>query len=512
MLHTSDMGTYFLTGTWLFGDPATPEDIRAWVAQLAESSVDAYVQEVYFDGYSMFYRTNRCAYWETESLSRFDQMLADGVVPLDIYIDEAHKHGMPLLAGFRMNDRHGNNVALFKTHPDWMIEELGHGVDFALPEVRDWFFSIVEEVPNRFDVDGIEFNFTRHGFCFPPATSAESHSIMTDLMRRVRQMLDAAGESRGRQLLFGARVPPSLSGCIDLGFDIPTWIDEKIIDFVAPTSYHRTDYNALYDEFVDLARKTDCLVYPALEGDVPGRVDVVSMNQSRAAVHNFYGAGADGFSTHNYDAYMWGQHRSRLMPGVTSNYPDALERFKILRDPETVAAGDRHYLFHPLFPEEHFPNGYRGAPIPHIKAILKRDAPDTKADYRFRVCEHLPEEVDLPVGHVGRYSGNFNSLGKIPGAWLLFRAIGMGPGDEIAITLNGHEIPAGDVRHIWYQEGRPHWEGRTLPPFTECRLALTSPPGVYGDNILGIQLVKSESSASEDIVVDELEVVVHVDD
>lgn len=512
VLHTSDMGTYFRTGTWLFGDPATPEDIRAWVAQLAQSGVDAYVQEVYFDGFSMFYRTDRCDYGETENLSRFDQMMEDGVNPLDIYVDEARKQGMPLLAGFRMNDRHGNNEAFFKAHPDWMIEELGHGVNFALQQVQDWFFAIVEEVPDRFDVDGIELNFTRHGFCFPPATSAESHLIMTDLMRRLRAMLDRTGETKGRKLLFGVRVPPSLSGCIDLGFDIPTWIDEGIIDFVAPTSYHRTDYNAQYDEFVELARRTDCLVYPALEGDVPGRVDVVSMDQCRAAVHNFNGAGADGFSTHNYDAYTWGQRRSRLLPGVAENYPAALDRFKVLKDASTVAAGNRHYLFHPLFPEEHFPNGYRGAPIPHIKAVLPRNTPDASANYRFRVCEDLPDKVDLPVGHVGRYSGTFNSFGKIPGAWLIFRAIGMVPGDRIKVSLNGTEVPDEHIRHIWFQEGRPHWEGRTLPPFTECRLTLTSPPSVYGDNILGLELFESATDAKGDIVVDELEVIVHVDD
>lgn len=88
----------------------------------------------------------------------------------------------------------------------------------------------------------------------------------------------------------------------------------------------------------------------------------------------------------------------------------------------------------------------------------------------------------------------------------------MEPGDELSVTLNGTEVPAEDIRHIWYQEGRPHWEGRTLPPFTECRMALTSPPGIYGDNILGLRLLQSTAHANDDIVVDELEVIVHVDD
>jgi len=107
-------------------------------------------------------------------------------------------------------------------------------------------------------------------------------------------------------------------------------------------------------------------------------------------------------------------------------------------------------------------------------------------------------------------TGVFNKASKVPGVWLIFRAMGMGPGDKIAVDINGEQVPPGNIRQVWHEDGRAPWEGRPLPPYTECRLDLTAPPGVRGDNYLGLRLLSSTDGAEADIVVDELEVVVHV--
>ena len=43
----------------------------------------------------------------------------------------------------------------------------GCSLNYAIPEVRAFLLAIMEEVANRFDIDGIEFNFTRLAECFP---------------------------------------------------------------------------------------------------------------------------------------------------------------------------------------------------------------------------------------------------------------------------------------------------------------------------------------------------------
>ena len=73
------------------------------------------------------------------------------------------------------------------------------------------------------------------------------------------------------------------------------------------------------------------------------------------------------------------------------------------------------------------------------------------------------------------------------------------PGDELSIDINGTTIPAEQIRCQWHDE-----EGR-LPL---CYFALSSPPAVYGDNYLGLALVKSASGAEGDIALHEVEVIV----
>ena len=56
---------------------------------------------------------------------------------------------------------------------------------------------------------------------------------MTRFIRRVRQKLDAEAGKKGHRLLLGVRVPQTLEECHALGYDVPTWIKEGLIDYVA---------------------------------------------------------------------------------------------------------------------------------------------------------------------------------------------------------------------------------------------------------------------------------------
>ena len=62
---------------------------------------------------------------------------------------------MKFLANIRMNDRHGHYKKFLAAHPDWLLEEFPFGVDFNVPEVRDWMFNIMQEIAEKFDVDGL---------------------------------------------------------------------------------------------------------------------------------------------------------------------------------------------------------------------------------------------------------------------------------------------------------------------------------------------------------------------
>ena len=512
VIYASDLSN---TTSQLSESGATSEELRLIVRNYAkEGAIDTLVQEVWHQGWSSFWRTDKCPYDSRFQHQRLVPMMDAGVMPIEVYIDECHKQNMEFIAGFRMNDRHGHNPDLFekisREHPEWILREfrptsrsadprsyeVGCALNYLQKGVRDWLFSVMEEVANRFDIDGIEFNFTRLPECFPSDKAEQSHAIMSGFVRRVRAMLDEASEKKDRKLLLGVRVLQHLEGCKKMGLDVPTWIRERLVDYIVPGDIGFTEFNAQYEEFVRLARAYDCYVYPQVESRLgyARRKPLQSPDQYRATLQNLYGAGADGFSTQNYFIH-WGPKFSPGESGFKSPkmYPKALNTLKGLRDPKMLAAGDRHYIFIPLWGPDSPPPmtyGYSGrgpgGTYEPERIVLNRDKIGERGEFRFRMCENLPEDSQIRSEEV------------VSGAMLMFRP-GIVPGDELSIDVNGKTIPVGNISYEWSKE-------KDRPPL--LRFALSSPPAVYGDNYLGMKLVKSASGAEGDIVMDEVEVIV----
>ena len=499
-------------------DPAAqPRELRQIVRNYArEGAIDSLVQEVFSEAMTVFWRTDKCPYDIRYQHQRLVPMMDNGLMPIEVYIDECHKRGMEFLAGFRMNDRHGHHPRFFeqlsREKPEWILtdykpswrgappesHEYGSSLNYAVPAVRDWLFAIMEEVTDRFDIDGLEFNFTRLAECFPRGEATGSHGIMTGFVRRVRQMLDEAslrgfaprtwehpgygrGERRERNLILGVRLPQQMAGCTQLGFDVRTWIEEGLVDYLAPSDFGFTDFNERYEDFVSLARAHDCYVYPQIQPRLQYRADENMVPaQYRAAVHNFYAAGADGFSTQNY-FFHW--NPGFAVPGedgpqVHRMYPAALNYLKELKSPESVAvAGDRHYVFLPLWGEGRGPSDiYQKETI-----VLSRGGDGQDGVLRFRVCEEFPAAPLLPLTEGG--SG------------LTFYPRGLVREDELAVEINGRAIPADHLRWKLHEDGRP----------PSCTVALSSPPFVYGDNYLGVKIGRLAPAAEGDIEIERVE-------
>ena len=487
---------------------AKPEELRQVIRTYArEGNIDTLVQEIWHQCWTEWWRTDKCPYDTRPQHQRLVSMMDDGVMPIEIYIDECHRQKMEFIAGFRMNDRHGNNVEFFQQldteHPEWILKEykptgggkndprnrgLGCSLDYSQDGVRDFLFSIMQEAASRFDVDGIEFNWLRMPECFPRDKAEQSYPIMSGFVRRIRAMLDEVGEQKGRKLILGVRVLQDLEQCKRWGLDVPTWIKEGFIDYVAPGDHGFTDFNAPYEEFVRLGRAYGCYVYPQAECRLgytrwkeSNRTEYKSPEQYRAAVQNFYGAGADGFSTSNY-FLLWHRKSGLDLSGPGAAYPSALNTLIILRDPKQVVAGDCHYLFVPIWGPG---VRYLGGAYPE-RIVLSRRKTGQRSEFRFRMCENLPAKSVIAGEDL------------VSGAVLLFSP-SIVPGDEIELDINGETIPTENIKTNW-----PNEQDK-LPL---CRFALSSPPAVYGDNYLGLRLVKSATDTDDDIIVDEVEVMV----
>ena len=474
-------------------DPARPEDLVEWVDSLAHHGVDTYAQAIFSQGWTVFYRSDQFEYDARPQHQRFVSMMDAGITPVEILIEQTHKRGMDFIAKFRMNDRHGNGdqgARFILDNPSWQLAEFPGGQDYSFAPVRDYVFSAANEIVDRFDIDGLLFNYIRHGHCFPTDVARDRQIVMTGFLQRIREILDRRGARQRKTLTLGVMIPQRLEECHNLGFDIPTWIREGIVDYICPCDFGFADFNAPYEEFSQLTRASDCMLYPTLSPMMSRGDDKTLLRPEnyRALAQNFYGSGADGVSVFNYQYHWARKGGTARYPGPVEGYPLSLSYLRDLRDPETVASRTRHYRYHSLWGGASPIGGMKDD-----KTILTRQVGSTCSEsrsyrggeYRFRLCEE-----NTPGRQVVLY----------------FTAQGLFPQDEIAVAVNGTETQ--NLQRVFHPDGRLETFGRPLPPFSTVWFNLNQESLNNGDNYLKVQLMHNASDTNDDIVVDEVEVVV----
>lgn len=194
------------------------------------------------------------AKWPASEKQRFENLKAffdSGVDPYAVMLAEAKRRGREALLTFRMNDDHGNDflrTQFLVDHPEWRLgteQYRGKGaMDFARDEVRDYTFRLIEEAVKRYDCDGIELDFNRFPTFFKNGTTEERVTKMNSLIERVRKMLDDVGRERGRRLVLsvrppsnGGNPPPTPESARKRGCDVPAWVSNGWVDFVAVSEF-----------------------------------------------------------------------------------------------------------------------------------------------------------------------------------------------------------------------------------------------------------------------------------
>jgi hypothetical protein len=214
----------------------------------------------------------------------------------------------------------------------------------------------------------------------------------------------------------------------------------------------------------------------------------LNADQQRAVAQNYFAAGADGLSFYNHpNPVNWAPF-----------YPMQLFTMHELGDPEKVARGARHYVFEPILAGQAlWSAGVKLKERPESQRIaLSRAKPNASGKFRFRICEDLT---------------------SVRRASLLFRAYNMVEGDELEVHVNGTAIEPPLLR-FRADEDRIDVKGKVdisssktagvspVPAIPDSFMTgwfqLTSPPAVFGDNYLEVTLKSCAPPASEDIVID----------
>ena len=158
---------------------------------------------------------------------------------------------------------------------DWQKYPEGpdHGwsrVDFSFPEVREHYFSLIEEVATNYDIDGIELDFFRSYPYFRETldmlpVERKHLDMMTDLVGRVSKMADEVGKKRERPLLLAVRTPFTVKDSIFIGLDLENWMKKELIDILVAGGAKESIMTESFNQIVDLGHKYDVPVYPNID-------------------------------------------------------------------------------------------------------------------------------------------------------------------------------------------------------------------------------------------------------
>ena len=446
-------------------------DLNQWLENLFGPLENSHVDALFWcDGAG-----GNTANYESEVLERtgaradkprtyIDDWIAEGNDPPKIVVREAHRRGLDVYFSFRINDVHDSfipdEMATFKVnHPDWMLGKQNYGgvtsfptsLNFAVPEVRELKFRIIEEIFQKYDFDGLEIDFLRGAPYFMPGTEDENAPLLTEMLQQVRKHLDLRGEQRGRPIRLAVRVDESLRSCQLNGFDVQAWLERELVDIIALGS---GVMDIEVEEFKRLAASKGVLVYPCLYG-WPSKYSPIPAELATGLALNYWAQGADGIYLFN-----WFPHSKN---NSENNGPYMTGLMKQLGEPASLRTNGRHIIF----------AADRGRPTSAyqynwLHCVLPEVLPADKAlEATLRVLETFSEQVQL---HLQIEVKNLQA------------------DDEISVQLNGQ--PVSD----WQRVGGDRLQAPIAP-------ATLRP----GSNKVQMWLAQRSSQSKDDRVVNALE-------
>ncbi len=120
-------------------------------------------------------------------------------------------------------------------HPDWLVPDTWwwQGMwNLASEGLREHKIEVLRELVTRYDLDGIQIDYSRHTPCLPIGRQWEMREHVTEFMRMVRHLLSEVEQKRGRPFFLAAKVARNLEGCRIDGFDIQAWADKGLVDIL----------------------------------------------------------------------------------------------------------------------------------------------------------------------------------------------------------------------------------------------------------------------------------------
>jgi len=265
--------------------------------------------------------------------ANFQHLIKTKNDPLRLVVERGHARGLQVWGTRRMNDAHhtypgleGLQSQFYIDHPELRLPSFA---EHQVAAVYDWCQSAVLEqdlafltdVAERYDVDGLDLDFSRGGLQFSSGDTKYRQEATGGHVRNIRQMLDRVGKKKGRNLGLSVQfycfdpMNPStqdrtqwkgnIQSYYDSGADIRSWAKEGLIDILVGQCRSASLHELEVADWVKAVEGTDCLlmVGPGKPSrrkfSGPGQ-DWTTAEEHRAIAHRLYEQGVDGIAFYDY--------------------------------------------------------------------------------------------------------------------------------------------------------------------------------------------------------------------
>lgn len=227
---------------------------------------DSRVWEHFWDDYDPALGEDQPALKRTHGVKNHLLLRERGLDQHAIWLARCRHHGIEGWLTMRMNDCHGLKEyfvheqglkghvgeaewalhwpsSFWRRHPElrrapYRLERSWEGAfDYGKAEVREHHLKLVRELFERYDMFGFEMDWMRWGMMFAPGHEQAGMSLLTQLVREVRRLADAAEKRVGHPIRLAHRLPANPEACLALGYDPITWAREGLADMVTLSSF-----------------------------------------------------------------------------------------------------------------------------------------------------------------------------------------------------------------------------------------------------------------------------------
>jgi len=442
-LYNGDFGLYFWTkDLWQpEGGPFSRQAIHRFVELLAKSGVDTFllnpntqvawypskVVPTIIDGYVWGDDDYLGGTWGPDILDPYLDLIESGVDILAETIAACRENGISPWVSMRMNDMHWGTQIECKANspllsdPDCRLSGkpfdpnnqpyiYWQALNYENSRVREYMLGMIRELVLDYDFEGLELDWMRNPNCCEPVASQETIDSITNWHSEIRSITNNKCDYP-----LGIRCPVNYGLFRRIGIDVKEMVFQEILDFVCPTNFMQTTWDAPHDrlrsEFGD--KVTIYGVSELMINSLPGYCPATGVSEERnvcshpAAIRgNTAGKlvmEADGIEQYNF---YWTHS--------LENYT-ALEK---LCDLDYLRGQEKHYAISSLGHPCHY------YPYDIVEPLPRNMLPGSRDSFTLAMCaEPVDSDLELIVQIVVRGCEEASWLGvSFNQSWPVFES------------------------------------------------------------------------------------------